>query len=163
MFMNATLVLLVMQLLKPMPTDFAVSYNYVAGSMPPPHHYEFLFIVNASGEGKLQFWPDYSATPVWKDSMKIEIEKLTGFYNFLVEQKFFRKKWQEVKDRPVGGGHVYLKITADGKDYSIPPYPVDETMAELIRNAAYKLIPENAMKQMYEKHEVFKDNYKNGE
>ncbi|MFH0893464.1 MAG: hypothetical protein V2A54_03420 [Bacteroidota bacterium] len=161
--MNASLILLIMQMLQPLPSDFSISYNYVAGSMPPPHHYEYLAVISGDGNGTIQFWPDYGSTPVWKETIVVEKANLVSFYSFLEQKKFFKKKWQEVKDRPVGGGHVYLTITAAGKDYKIPAFPTESELADQIRDEAYKLLPADVMKKLFDKHEEFKNNYKNGE
>src|SRR5687768_17207155 len=41
------------------PADLRVEYDWRAGTMPPPHHYEYTVSIGPGTQGKVVFWPDY--------------------------------------------------------------------------------------------------------
>jgi hypothetical protein len=106
-----------------MPTDFKVVYEWRAGSMPPPYHYEYSVTLGPGEQGKIDYWPNYPGmadTPMWTEPVTPTQSQLAGLYKMAVDNQLMRTNWPTVYPPPVGGAVDDARITASGKDYSIP-------------------------------------------
>lgn len=133
------------------PADFAVVYEWQAGSLPPPYHYAYTLVIGPDGAGALTYLPDYdfNRPPVWTETFTVEAADLDQLYAVLVEQGVLRANWSAVDDPPVGGEVESAQMTVDGRTYAIPfaVSPVDHGRVQ----AAYAAIRALAPAALWEK------------
>ena len=60
------------------PEDFTLQYDWCAGSMPPPYHYEYTIRIGPDLQGEIVFHPDYPGlgAPEWIESFDVAEESL---------------------------------------------------------------------------------------
>ena len=143
------------------PDDFRVLYEWVAGSMPPPYHYEYTIDVGPGCEGQIAFRPDYSGpdTPAWTESFTLEGEQLDQLYSLMSERGVFTAQWTEIRDGVVGGSLEWLRCIAAGEDYSVPSR-IEESAAMAEVYAVVKaLVPEPLWSDLLERRAEYERNY----
>ena len=143
------------------PDDFLVRYEWVAGSMPPPYHYEYTILIGAGPQGQIEFRPDYSGddTPVWTESFIVGDEALEGLYLLMSEQRVFTTEWAEVRDGTVGGSLEWLRCTAGAEDFSIPSRIEESAAVAAIYEAVKALVPEAVWADLLERREQYERDY----
>lgn len=128
------------------PADFTVTYEWRAGSMPPPYHYEYTVIVGPGTEGKVVYSPNYPSdnVPIWTETFPVTGEQLDNLYDLVLAKKIFTTNWQQMQNFPVGGSVEWADISAGGKQVSIPSFPQSPTdvAAGYIYGAARRLVPQ---------------------
>ncbi len=141
--------------------DFQVRYEWVAGSMPPPFHYEYTILIGPGTEGQVVFRPDYSGgdTPVWTESFVLAEAALEGLYQLMVERGIFSADWVEVRDGSVGGSLEWLRCTAGGEEYAIPSRIEDEAGAADVYAAVKACVPEPIWKDLLRRREQYERDY----
>jgi hypothetical protein len=104
------------------PQDFSVTYEWRAGTMPPPHHYEYTVVVGADGKGSVIFRPDYPSdkVPTWTETFAVGDEEIRGLYSLVVEKNMLRDNWRELDSPPVGGSVEWAEIRASSKEHRVP-------------------------------------------
>jgi len=110
------------------PKDFSIEYQWIAASMPPPYHYEFMIRVKALGEGEVVYWPDYPGpgTPEWKENFTFTQAQLEQLYQVMESNNLFAEKWQAQERHIVGGSHEFMTATANRKKIQIPAFVIPE-------------------------------------
>jgi hypothetical protein len=105
-----------------MPQDFSATYEWRAGSMPPPHHYEYTVVVGADGKGTVIFRPDYPSdkVPTWTETFSVSDEDVRALYKLVVDKNMLRDNWRELGSPPVGGSVEWAVIKASGEEHEIP-------------------------------------------
>ncbi len=147
------------------PPDFAVTYSWREGTVPPPYHYEYDIRLGAKGDGEIVFRPDYPGqnTPVWTERFAVPGEQLAKLHELIDATPIMRKKWREMKRPPVGGSTDSLEIVADGKQVSVPSYLSrrDAVALDKVYGAIRAIVPQElwdnllARRAQYEReHEV---------
>jgi hypothetical protein len=149
------------------PADFSVRYEWRAGSMPPPYHYEYTIRVGPGTEGQIVYRPDYESEgiPTWTESISVTGQQLAGLYALVVDRKLLRENWGRVLDPPVGGSVQWAEITASGKTYRIPTQlqGFQESAAAHLYEAVKALVPQvtwdklEAQREQYVKEYQAKD------
>ena len=68
--------------MRPTPKDLTLQYDWGAGSMPPPYHYEYTIRIGPGLQGEIVFYPDYpgQGTPVWTEPFDADQEALDALY-----------------------------------------------------------------------------------
>jgi hypothetical protein len=130
---------------KPLPPDFSVLFFYHEGSLPSPDYYEYTILVRPDGSGELRFWPDYPAhhpEPVLFPFYASQAE-LADLYRQMTQVGLFNRQWRETENPPTGGSRAWIEVTAEQKQYAIPPNltPREKARAEQIYAAVRALIP----------------------
>jgi hypothetical protein len=143
------------------PEDFQVRYDWVAGSMPPPHHYEYAILLGPGPEGRVIFRPDYSGsdTPVWTESFIVPDDALDELYSLMVERGVFSTEWAEVRDGRIGGKLEWLKCTAGSAQYSIPSRIEESAAVADVYSAVKALVPEDVWAGLFERREQYGRGY----
>ena len=143
------------------PDDFQVRYEWVAGSMPPPYHYEYTILIGPGPEGQVVFRPDYPGadTPVWTESFVVGDEALGELYSLMSERGVFTTEWSEVRYGTVGGSLEWLRCTAGGEDYSIPCRIEESAAVAAVYDAAKALVPEAVWADLLEQREQYERDY----
>lgn len=121
------------------PDDFAISFEHVDGSVPPPHHHEWTLHVAADGAGKLAFTPDYprEGVPTYRSTFEVDPAALDALYEDLQAEGLLGAEIAPVEDPPVGGDTETATVTAGGESYEIPAFdasgsqPLDDVSAQV--------------------------------
>jgi hypothetical protein len=134
-------------------------YTYRNGTVPPPHHYEFTIRLEPGKPGAYEFRPGYpgmgAGIQVWKESFVFNERQHEMLYKKLVELGLTRR-WQENKQPPVGGGSSTLKVTVDGKTWSVPSFATDSDAAQKIFETVEGVVPPALVKKQKKRFEAAK-------
>jgi hypothetical protein len=145
------------------PADFAVTYEWQEGSLPPPYHYEYTIKIKPDGQGEIVMLPDYDtdATPYWIENFTVTPAALDQLYRLLIDQGLFTQRWQALSDPPVGGGYDFLRVTAHDRQIDIPPFviPAQAAAAEAIGAAVRALVPQNMWDKLNAQREQYVRDY----
>lgn len=127
------------------PDDFRAEYEWHAGSLPPPAHYEYTIIITSSSRSEIVLTPDYPSTtaPKWTEYFNEEEQGLNDLYRVMVENGLFTRKWRRLNAAPVGGSNQALVVTAQGKRFKVEDYlvPEQQASAEAMYAAVRALVP----------------------
>src|SRR5437868_3467532 len=87
------------------PRDFSVDYEWRAGTMPPPYHYEYSVHIGPGTKGEMILVPDYPGdkVPVWTEAFTLKPEAVTKLYQLMVKRSVFTRTWHEQTRPPIGG------------------------------------------------------------
>jgi hypothetical protein len=148
------------------PEDFSIEYQWIAGSMPPPYHYEFMIRVKASGEGEVIYWPNYSGagTPEWKENFTATQTQIEQLYQIMENNNLFTEKWQAQERHIVGGSHEFMTATANRKKIQIPAFVIPEQTDRVkkIYDALRVLPPKNIWTKLGAQRQEYMDKYERG-
>ena len=149
--------------MKPQPADFSVRYEWRAGSMPPPYHYEYSIRIGPGAQGQIAYRPDYESdgVPTWTETIDLTGQQLTNLYNLVVDRKLLREKWGGVENPPVGGSVQWAEITAGGKTYRIPTQlqGLQESAAAHLYDAVKALVPRETWDKLEAQREQYVHDY----
>ncbi len=104
------------------PPDLIVTYEYRAGTMPPPYHDEYTVVVGPGPQGKVLYSPNYplDKTPTWTEVFSPTTAQVDELYALILKNNLLRDKWSELEMPPVGGSVEWATIQANGKTTTIP-------------------------------------------
>ncbi|MFC1925411.1 hypothetical protein ACFLW2_01790 [Chloroflexota bacterium] len=130
--------------MKMRPEDFTVTYKWMEGSVPPPHHYEYEIRIGPGEKGTIIFYPDYpeEGSPVWTGEFPLDNLSLDSLYELLVEKKVLSGQWKEREDAEVGGELEWMEGTAGNADFRIPSSIKEPSLVESIYKHIRSLVPE---------------------
>lgn len=141
------------------PVDFSVKYEWRAGSMPPPYHFEYTININPAGQGKVLMIPDYPSdrVPRWTETFALTRVELDKLYRVMVDNDLFTKRWQRLDRQPIGGSRQEMMVTAQGKQFVLEDYLVadQEAPAKAMSSAVISTVPKmiwdklNAQREKY--------------
>jgi hypothetical protein len=139
--------------------DF-VQYDWCAGSMPPPHHYEYTIRVGPGLRGEIVFHPDYPGlgAPEWTEAFDVAEESLDALYA-LVEGRVLSREWVKVEDGAVGGSLEWMSGTVDGQCFRVPSRVEEEKVLEPVYDAIKALVSDAIWAKMRSRREQYKRNY----
>jgi hypothetical protein len=142
------------------PKGFTLQYDWCAGSMPPPHHYEYTIHVGPGLRGEIVFYPDYPGqdTPVWTEPFDVGREALDALYA-LVTERVQDREWVEIDDGTVGGSLEWMSGTADGQHFRIPSRVAEEEALEPVYTAIKALVPDAVWAKLRARHELYERDY----
>lgn len=145
----------------PRPDDLALRYEWYAGTMPPPYHYEYTITVGPGLQGEIVFYPDYSGegVPEWREAFAVTDEQLDRAYGLMVEAEVFDRRWSEMRDRPVGGDTEWLSVMANGVSVRIPALPEGGEALEPVYDAVRGLVPDAIWESLRARRQEYEDNY----
>jgi hypothetical protein len=141
------------------PDDFAVEYEWRAGSLPPPYHYQYAVIIRSSGQSEIVLTPDYPSinVPKWTEFFKVEEQGLNDLYRVMVENGLFIRKWRQLDAAPVGGSNQTLVVTAQGKRIKVEDYLVSEQ--QIPAKAMYAVVQALVPKEIWERLQTRRQQY----
>lgn len=145
------------------PADFALDYEWRAGSMPPPHHSEYSLQIQSDGSGQIVFSPDYpgEGIPVWTEPFTLDAAKLDALYQTLHENGLFTTTWEARENPPVGGDYDWMSVTATGQQVNVGPFVIESQVAayEAMANAVEATVPDDIWIKLREQRQEYEDNY----
>ena len=106
----------------PIPDDFALSFAWNTGSLPPKYHYGYVITIGPGAQGELDYSPGYSGKndkDHWVASFTLTDMQLEELYAYLRDQNIIHSNWDS-GDPLIGGSMTSLIITAYGKESYIP-------------------------------------------
>ncbi|MGH9425940.1 MAG: hypothetical protein ACRD2L_06525 [Terriglobia bacterium] len=146
-----------------MPDDFSVAYEWRAGSLPPPSHYEYTITIKPTGQSEIVLTPDYPgfAPPKWTETFKVEAQSLHDLYRVMVENALFTKKWRRLDGVVVGGSKQTMVVTVRGKRITVKDHLVDEqeAPAEAMYSAVKALVPKEIWDRLQEKRKHYMEEH----
>ena len=147
------------------PADFSVTYEWRAGSMPPPYHYEYTVKVTQDGAGTVVYIPDYPSdkVPTWTETFTLTPDQVSALYKLVVDRRLLRNL-REAGDPPVGGSVQWAEITANGKTYELPREIAGPDRQDA--NALYDymrdtVVPKAVWDKLEAQRQEYEDNYGN--
>jgi hypothetical protein len=147
------------------PADLALTYEYRAGSIPPPYHDEYTVTIGPGPNGNVVYRPDYPSdtTPTWTVPLSVTGAQLDSLYSFLKTHKLLRTNWRTTSVPSVGGSVRWATYTAGGVTYEIP---ADLDLTETDPSALYdyvsqELVPQSIWTSLNEQRTRYQDNYPN--
>ena len=149
------------------PEDFSINYQRTAGSVPPPYYHQITITVSPSGEGEIQFIPDYPAesVPQWTESFNVDVQRLDDIYGQMVAEEAFTRSWQTPSRPNLGSPNERIQITANGQQTEIPSQIVrDQSRSKSnITKAIQALVPESLWQSLKGRHRLYsKERYPSG-
>lgn len=146
-------------LLAGVPSDFQLEYTWREGSVPPPHYYEYRIVLDAGGQGRVFFLPDYPEEdpPEWIEAFSVPTEKMQGLYQRLVEEGLFHRQWEPIPDEEaaVGGELESMRIEESGRRHEIPSSIVDASRVEPVYRLIRSLVPETVWQSLMDRREEY--------
>ena len=149
--------------MKPRPKDFTLQYDWCAGSMPPPHHYEYTIHIGLGLRGEIIFHPDYPGlgTPEWTEPFDVAEESLDALYA-LVEDRVLSREWVKVEDGAVGGSLEWMSGTVGGQRFRVPSRVEEEKVLEPVYDAIKALVPGAIWAKLRAQREQYEQSYEKG-
>ncbi len=148
---------------KPQPADFSVRYEWRAGTMPPPFHYEYSIRIGPGEHGQIVYRPDYESesVPTWTEEFTLTEQQLADLYDLVVDRKLLREKWRGTDNPPVGGSVEWAEITAGGKTYDIPRHlqGFQEEAAGRLYEAVRGLVPQETWDKLEARRQQYVEEY----
>ena len=136
------------------PADLKITYHWDTGSLPPKYHYSYEIIIQADGAGQFIYQQSYEgigAPPPSVTTFTVFPEKINQLYQLLLTKNMLRTEW--AKSQPsIGGSSSELRITVDGKTFSLPNdtlmIEVDRTDSTEVYDFIKKLVPQSIWDEM---------------
>lgn len=145
------------------PADFCIRYEWQAGTMPPPHHYEYTIRIWPNQMGEIEFCPDYAFNepPIWTEKFSVADEAVATLYQAMVLKKVMRPEWPEPQEETVGGSLQWMEFSAHGAHFSIPPRLTlgDTAVMDELYQAVRALVPATVWSALNSQREAYKQAY----
>jgi hypothetical protein len=142
-----------------LPSDFHLEYAWRKGTVPPPYHYEYRIMLDASGNGEVLFHPDYPSErpPAWSQSFGVSLRELQGLYQLIVEEGLLGRQWKPTPDREalIGGELESMEIVENAQHYKIPSAIVDASRVEPVYRLIRSLVPETIWQSLMDRREAY--------
>jgi hypothetical protein len=140
--------------------DFALQYDWCAGSMPPPYHYEYTIHIGPGPVGGIVFHPDYpgQGTPVWTEPFEVADEALDALRG-LVAERVLGREWVKVEDGLVGGSLEWMSGTVDGEAFRVPTQIEEPEAVEPVYAAIKELVPQDVWDSLMARREQYEREY----
>ncbi len=124
--------------------ELVIVYHWVAGSMPPPHHYEYTITLGPGAQGQIAYQPDYAfeGVPVWQEEFALADDALEKLHELMVKADVFTRRWQSVEDRAVGGSLQWLDVDYHGEQYKVPTRVRETEALETLYRFIRECVPE---------------------
>lgn len=144
------------------PPDFSIRYEWLAGSMPPPFHYEYTVTIGSDGAGKVEYSPDYPSdkVPTWTETFTVTQAQLDNLYSEAVNRKLFRLVWLE-GEKLVGGSLEWAEIKSNGVEHKIPSslQALDQTSVQDFYATVKGLVPQATWDKLEAQRQTFKEEF----
>ncbi|MEO0557681.1 MAG: hypothetical protein AAF170_05790 [Bacteroidota bacterium] len=147
------------------PDDFALRYQWRAGSMPPPHHYSVRVEIEADGSGTVQMTPDYSGAdvPTWTLPFHLDAEAIDDLYTTLGLEGLFSIDWQEPPGPPRVGGSLWsVTATAGGQQATVKNLMVspEGERPKAIREVIWEAVPKGLRAELVIRRNAYRATYR---
>jgi hypothetical protein len=142
-----------------LPVDFQVEYHWRAGTVPPPHHYEYRIRLDASGAGEIRFHPDYPSErpPEWREGFSVSLQDLERLSQQIVEREIVGRRWELIPDleAPVGGELESMEVVVNAQRHQVPSGIIDTSRVEAMYGYIRSLVPEGIWRSLFERREAY--------
>lgn len=146
-------------LISMLPSDFHLEYAWREGTVPPPYHYEYRIVLDASGNGEVLFHPDYPSErpPEWSESFAVPVEELQGLYRRIVEEGILDRQWEPIPNGEalIGGELESIQIVENAQHHEIPSAIVDASRVEPVYRFIRSLLPEAIWQSLMDRREAY--------
>ncbi len=142
-----------------LPDDFLIEYTWGAGSLEEVYYYTYTIEVSASTEGEILLtagYPSDENSESWHETFPISEERAEKLYADLLAINAFTENWEQ-GEIPAGGSSSKSKITAHGRENTIPAY-VDGANAKAI-HTIYEEIEKLVPQEIWDRLNVHHQNY----
>lgn len=152
-------------LYKNAPQDFSIKLKWNTGSLPPPYNYSYDISCGSGLNGSFEYQGGHglSQTPEpWITDFDISADNMDDLYVLLEKNDFFRDKWEK-SEPSIGGSYTIIKISANSKNYEIPPdFELKTEDTQKINEVAdfiNSLVPEKIWIEMQRQQSEFEKSY----
>jgi hypothetical protein len=139
-----------------------VRYTWRAGSVPPPYHYSYTIALGPGARGQMWLRPAYEggSDPVYTEKFAVAPAAMQKLRATMISRGVFSRKWEEAgpRERPVGGPTESLKVSASGREWSLPTFPQGEGAdedAQAVRAAVNAVVPAKTRARLMAKRDAY--------
>ena len=151
-----------------MPDDFALTFSWNTGSLPPEHRYDYVITIGPGAQGEFDYVPGYgdeNDENRWVTSFAVTEDDLKTLYAYFRDQGFFNTKWGNPDTERIGGSTTSLILTAFGKDHPVPSISaLKEADLDKVTDAQdfiRQFVPEAVWAEMEARQDAFKASHLN--
>ncbi len=147
--------------MKPTPDPIEFDYEWVAGTMPPPHHYRYTIrgVLAAAAQAEVVFVPGYAfeSPPRWVSTFTVDAAAAAALERVIEQQAVWTRAWKAPDDgrsRAVGGSQRTLRLSRGGSVVSVPAdlTPEDRAAIGEVEEAVRALVPEPLWRDLRARH-----------
>lgn len=143
--------------------DYSLTYEYRAGSMPPPFHHEYTIRLGPHGAGEILYSPDYPNhhPPVWRETFTVPQADWVELCA-MVDKTVLHTTWSPTQRHAVGGSQEWLEVAEGDTRVSVPAQleERDEKKIRTVYDRLRALVPDELWKSLQARREAYEDNYK---
>ncbi|MFC1934185.1 hypothetical protein ACFLXX_03425 [Chloroflexota bacterium] len=143
------------------PEDFAVTYKWIEGSVPPPYHYEYEIHIGPGEKGRITFYPNYpmEKPPVWIEEFQLDNMTLNSLYELIVEKGILVRDWTIVEDAEVGDKLEWIEGVANTIHFEVPSTIEESAIVESIYEFIRSLVPERIWTRLMSQQKQYEIDY----
>ncbi len=143
------------------PADFCLRYEWHAGTVPPPGHYEYTIRAGPDLHGEVVFVPDYPqhGPPVWTETFAVDEGCWEQLYALLVAKGVLRSPWPEAERQAIGGSLAWLDVTAQGQRFQVSNQVQGAEELAAVFAAVRALVPEATWQELHARRDEFERRY----
>ncbi len=150
--------------MSPAPADFFIRYDWTAGPLPPPWHWEFTIEIMARGAGQIAVLPDYPSPKVraWTEQFAVHPFHIDWIYGVLTDNHLFDADWARRGQNRIGGGAEWMVVHADGRKIDVPSSPPEHLAAATAAmcGSVRALVPDRLWESLTAKREKYVRKYR---
>ena len=138
------------------PEDFAITIEHSDGRVTPPAHAEWRLAVDETGQGILEYTPDYpgDGVPTFTAQFDVDPGAIDDLYTALAERDLLRDLEPE-PDPPIGGATESATVTADGRTFEIPAFADGAAPLAPLERQIHRLAPRQVWDDFAERRETY--------
>ncbi len=140
-----------------LPDDFALTYEWASGSMPPPYHYEYTLTVTPKDQGRILFWPDYPSTtcPRWDVPFYPDLTSRILLNNWMNTTNYFTQYQPSLAEPSIGGETGQLQINARGKQANLEVHKLPPDERSVIHQLIRAIVPDMVWEKLDEQRKQY--------
>lgn len=145
------------------PADFALDYNWRAGSVAPASRYEYTIEIKPDGAARVTMLPDYKAAgvPEFAEDFTIEAERLDRLYRALLADELFANAWRKSFEPPPPGAPAQrLRATAGKRHVELGGHLTAQARANRIYQIVYDAVPSAVWTRLHARRDEYKQSSK---
>ena len=140
-----------------------IIYTYQAGSMPPPHHFEYKIEIGPNAAGKITFMPDYNFdnVPVWVEKFMISTETLERLIDIANSTGLFELDWKTYEESAIGGSQEWMEWAEESRQIKVPARlsPKNDDQIAPLYTVIRQIVPEDIWNSLWGRQRQYQDNY----
>ena len=138
------------------PADFAIVVEHSDGSVPPPAHAEWRLAVDETGQGTLEYTPDYpgDGVPTFTAQFDAQPGAMDDLYSAMAKRDLLRDLEPD-PDPPIGGATESATVTADGHTYEVPAFSDGSAPLAPLERQIHRLAPRQVWDDFAERRQTY--------